>query len=1355
VERGSISLDADPQTAPKVTLITTARRVLLISTAGFPPQDHGELYWPSHVASRPARFRSPPNAMISNNPPARVLSSIMMSQLKSQSRSIPRRAILKNLALAPLLLKSATLRGLSFPAPMPRSLSDPAPALPFSDVRLTPHYPAPSPFADVLRLVPPGSDSYITEKYALEIEATLDRWGRDLKVSCNNHASLASALDSSVQACSFIPAKESKIRSAYGIDIVKRKFGADTVSGRDRFLESVRQWLGDFAHIETAEFEIYGIRQTGSAPITVLADIRYDIVGRRPHDLREERVGSWHAEWSCDAAATWTAHKWAADQETVCRVTSPAFADVTSHALAGVESYRSQFLHGADYWRTVLDGAVGVDVYGNNGVTAGDYDNDGFDDLYICQPAGLPNRLYHNRGDGTFEDVTERAGVGVLDNTACALFADFQNRGRQDLLVVCGTGPLLFLNQGDGTFSLQRDAFKFARPPQGSFTHAAIADYDRDGRLDIYFCVYMYYLGLDQYHYPIPYYDARNGPPNCLFHNQGDGTFVETSQQAGLDADNDRYSFACAWGDSNGNGLPDLFVANDFGTSQLYQNNGNGTFTVVSKQARVESVGAGMSCCWADYDNDGRQDIYVPSMWEAAGQRVSQQAQFHEKAPQSIRDLYQRHARGNALYRNDGDGTFKNLGAEAGVEMGRWSWCSDFWDFDHDGYPDLYVSNGYISGPNRNDLAGFFWRQVVAKSPEDATASTAYERGWNAINELVRSDNTWHGYARNVMFVNNHDGTFTEASGAVALDFIEDSRSFALADIDQDGRLEVILKNRNAPQLRILHNAMKDIGQSISFRLRGHKSNRDAIGAALTVEAGATRQTKYLQAGSGFLAQHSKELFFGLGNHEGSIRATIQWPSGITQVVDQVPVNHRLEIEEGVSSFSAKPFAEISAALVNAASFPTDHPLPEDVDTWLIEPLKAPEFSLTDLAGKQCTLASFRNGFALLAFWAATAPRSLDLLKVLQQHTSLPTAKHLRILAVNLDEPRDQEHARDFALRQNPGFPVVFANEDIAGVYNIIYRHLFDRRRDLPIPVSFLVDPNGMIVKVYQGLIRPDQLGNDLTSVPTTPQARMSKSLPFPGVLAHDSFHRNDFTYGVAMYQHGYHEQAAESFRQVIAAQPANADAYYNLGTLKLRTNLFDEARSYLEQTLKLQPNYPEAWNNLGMMAAQQGRPDEAVEDFQKSLALRPNYATAYLNLGNLYRHQKSFDKAQESLDRARALQPDDPEVNYSLGMLYAQQDQMRPASEYLQRAIELRPNYAEALNNLGIIFVREQDLPRAEEQFKSGIRLAPNFDQSYLNLARLYMMRSDKEKAREVLQQLLRVQPGNPGAQQAMEMLK
>ena len=981
-----------------------------------------------------------------------------MTRNKKDNQAFSRRTILKSLGLTPLLLRPSSFFGYSSKFDPLEGFSEQSSAFSFSDVRLTPHYPAESPLADILRFVRPGSDEYIAEKYAVEIESLLKQWSQGLKTSTRDLAPLANLLDLSIESTPLKPISETAVRTGFGVDVVRRQFPPLTVPGRDRFLDEIRSWLSPVSHVECAEFEIYGIEEIAGVPLSLRTDIRYDIVAGGNSDERQERVGSWRVEWVRDASAAWKARTWKAGEETLSVMHGPAFLDVTPHALGKEKSYQKQMLRGVDHWRTVLDGAIGTDVYCNNGVAAGDFDNDGFDDFYVCQPAGLPNRLYRNRGDGSFEDVTEKSGVGVLDNTACALFADFDNKGLQDLLVVCGTGPLLFLNQGDGTFRIKHDAFKFARPPQGTFTHAAVADYDRDGRLDIYFCMYMYYLGLDQYHYPIPYYDARNGPPNCLFHNEGGGTFVERTEESGLNADNDRYSFSCAWGDSNANGLQDLFVVNDFGSSQLYRNNGNGTFTVVSHEANVESVGAGMSCAWCDYDNDGNQDVYVPSMWEAAGQRVSQQKQFHEKAPQSIRELYQRHARGNALYRNRGNGRFENTGHQAGVEMGRWSWSSDFWDFDHDGYSDLYVANGYLSGQDRDDLAGFFWRQVVAKSSEDATPSLAYEHGWNAINELVRSDHTWHGFARNVMFANNRDGTFSEISGPSGLDFIEDSRSFALADLDRDGRLEVILKNRNAPQLRILHNAMKDIGNSIAFRLRGHQSNRDAIGAAVTLETGTLRQTKYLQAGTGFLAQHSKELFFGVGKENGTVAASIRWPNGLSQQFADLPVNHRIEIEEGSQTFVTKPFAAPAPGYAHQGSPPGLEPLPSQVDTWLIDPLKAPQFSLPDLAGKVQELSSFQGSFVLLSFWATNAQLSLDQLKVLDRRRAALDSDQLQVLAVNVNETNDQEAGKDFAAKQAFSFPVLFATEDVAGIYNIIYRHLFDRRRDLGIPTSFLLD---------------------------------------------------------------------------------------------------------------------------------------------------------------------------------------------------------------------------------------------------------------------------------------------------------
>jgi Flp pilus assembly protein TadD/peroxiredoxin len=1289
-----------------------------------------------------------------------------MAKEKDDKPFLSRRRFLRGMRWAPLLFLPSPIEAWTLRSAVSGGAGAPKVSFPLTESRLTTHYPGKSPFEDVLRLVTPGTDDYVTEKYAFEIARLLDGWSQGLQTSAPALDVVAKFLAPWIEGA-LVSTEDKTVRSANGIEIVRKSFPGSVAQSRDRFLHEIADYFSSLSSVETAEFEIIHLEQIADRPLVVRADIRHSLIGRLAGRGREQRIGIWRTQWSRDGSPNsspgawsgWRMVKWQAIEETASRARDPIFVDITSHVLGKAESHKNQLAHGVDYWRTVLDGACGIDVYGNNGLAVGDFDNDGLDDLYVCQPAGLPNRLYRNRGDGSFEDVTENAGVGVLDGTACALFADFENKGRQDLLVVCGTGPLLFLNQGNGKFAIKRDAFQFARAPEGTFTHAAVADYDRDGLLDIYFCVYSYYLGLDQYHYPVPYFDARNGPPNFLVHNQGNATFRDRTEAAGLNVDNDRYSFACAWGDCNGDGAPDLYVANDFGRSNLYRNRGDGTFATVSTEAGVEDPGAGMSASWFDFDNDGNQDIYAANMWSAAGQRVAEQKYFHQGDPQNVLALYRRHARGNSLYRNGGDGKFKNVSAESGVEMGRWAWSSDAWDFDHDGYLDLYIANGYISGPlqagpEQFDLASFFWRQVVAKSPPDSRSSANYERGWNAINELIRSDATWNGFERNVFYVNNHDGTFSDVSGVAGLDVRDDSRSFALADIDSDGRLEVILKNRSGPQLRVFHNDLKDLGHSLAFRLRGTKSNRDAIGAAMTVEAGTHRQTKYLAAGSGFLSQHTKELFFGVGDWRDAVRATVRWPSGGSQIFDNLPVNHRIEIIEGSPEFMAKAFLEPQSAYARATESRREQNLPSTVETWLIEPLSAPDFSLPDLTGNPVTLRSFQGGRLLLTFWATSSTASLDQLRLLHKTSTTIPWDTLHIVGVNVDNPGDAEAARSFAAREKLSFPILFATREMAGVYNIIYRYLFDRRRDLPLPCSLLIDANGMIVKVYQGTTHPQHDAADWRSLPTTAAGRLKKALPFAGTLYDRAFKRNDFTYGVAFFQRGYLEQAAASFQSVITAQPNEPEAYYNLGTLYLRRSDLQDARDYLDQAVKLRPDYPEAWNNLGMIAAQLGQAEEGVRNFQKSLELRPDYTIALLNLGNLYRRQGNFSEAEKLLDRALQFEPENPEVNYNLGMLYARQEQLERAVESLQRAVRLRPDYADALNNLGVLFVREQKYPEAKEQLEKCIHIAPDFDQAYLNLARLYVLLNDKQRAKEVLQALLKQQPEHKMAQQALEML-
>ena len=406
--------------------------------------------------------------------------------------------------------------------------------------------------------------------------------------------------------------------------------------------------------------------------------------------------------------------------------------------------------------------------------------------------------------------------------------------------------------------------------------------------------------------------------------------------------------------------------------------------------------------------------------------------------------------------------------------------------------------------------------------------------------------------------------------------------------------------------------------------------------------------------------------------------------------------------------------------------------------------------------GTARNLKSYRGNFVLLHFWSAASTQCRQQLDSFQQHYPALSAASLVPIAVNVDDGDDLSAARSLANSERFSYPILFAPLRLPAFTTSFIAICSTAAEIFLCRCAFLLDREGMIVKVYQGAVAANHVLEDLKSIPATAAERFRKALPFEGQLIQDAFQRNDFTYGVAMFQHGYLEQAAASFLEVVADRPDKApDAYYNLGTLRLGQKDFTQARQYLEKCLQLRPDYPEAWNNLGMLAAQSGNPEEAIRNFRNSLAQRPQYATALLNLGNVYRRQRDFENARKCFDQAIHIQPDDPEVNYSFGMLYAQQGQLEQAAGYLERAIVLRPDDAEALNNLGVLFVRAESFGQAEEQFKAGIRVAPNYDQPYLNLARLYVMQNDRQSARDILMELLRVQPDNAAAKQALGMLQ
>ncbi len=1218
----------------------------------------------------------------------------------------------------------------------------------------------------MLQKVQPGFDDFVTEKYQDQVAAILSEWSSQLLESPQETTAMEKAMTAHFAGASPKPGASQPVRAGSVLQVFEMKFLDRTALERGAFLAEWRSEMTPFSKIVAAEFQVTGIRiesapePASGLPVLLKTHVRFELVGTGPAFYREQRVGNWELDWEILPPGDVGLHKWRTVEETRSRSTAPVFVDVAWQTFGGNPAYASQLIPGIDYWRTVLDGACGIDIYGHNGVSFADIDGDGFDDFYVCQPAGLPNRLFRNRGDGTFEDITANSGLGILENTACALFADFDNDGRQDIIVVRTSGPLLFVNEGGGKFRAKPDAFQFANPPQGAFTGAAVADYDRDGWLDIYFCLYIYYQGTDQYRYPSPYYDAENGPPNFMMRNNRDGTFRDVTHESGLDRNNTRFSFCCGWGDHNGDQWPDLYVVNDFGRKNLYRNNANGTFTDIAAEAGVQDVGAGMSLCWLDYDNDGKQDLYVADMWTAAGSRISEQDVFQKNAREEARALYRKHAMGNSMFRNRCDSHFEDTSSRSGTTMGRWAWCSDAWDFDHDGFLDLYIANGMISGAAREDLNSFFWRQVVANSPQKLGPSYNYDQGWSAINELIRSDGTWSGFERNVFYVNNRNATFSDVSGIVGLDFIEDSRSFALADFDHDGRMEMILKNRNSPQLRVLKNVMKELSPAIIFRLTGKNSNRDAIGAVVTVETPTGHQKRWLQAGSGFLAQHSKELFFGLGETKAPVTATIRWPSGLVQKLRDLPVDHRIWVEEGSPPSHKEAFgvAKLVAGGASAAVTPEIQALPVSFGTWLLAPVAAPDFSIPDLTGQVETLSARRGKPMLLYFWSAASPACRKQLAQFDQAYARWTKEGWQLVTVHADDLPSAGEGSTLAPYRHLSFPILASAPDLVAIYNILYRSLFDRHRDLSLPTSFLIDESGAIVKIYQGPVQQERIEDDFRQIPRTASGRMAKALPFPGVSETTEFGRNYLAYGSVFFERGYMDQAEYFFQLARKDDPSGAEAFYGLGSVYLREQKAAEARENFERAVQLQAHFPgtlpNAWNNLGLLAAREGHTDEAVRNFQRALQMDPGHFIALENLGNAYRQGQRWQDAKQALQQALRLSPENPEANYGLAMVFAQLNDTGRAYEYLQKALAVRPAYPEALNNLGVLYLRTRRRDDAENSFKESIRVAPAFDQSYLNLARLYTIEGDTRSARAVLRELLEQHPGHAQAEKELKQL-
>jgi len=1120
------------------------------------------------------------------------------------------------------------------------------------------------PYESLFPFIEPGHDEFAIEQQAAEITAHLERLPQTRSLP----------LSGDFQGISPMPARYTQVAEG----VARAEFDP-----ADRYFEQgLKNWLDSLGLIRGARFFVLPKDR-----------VRYEISTSGPDGL-QYRVGLWKQIWTGGRLS-----RFDPIEETVVRSARPLFQDVTSSVFGSAKSFDLQLRQGLPHWRVRLDSACGIDVYGNNGIAVGDIDGDGWDEVYICQPGGLPNRLYKNRGDGTMEDITERAGLGVLDPTASALFVDFRNIGRQDLVVVTVDAPLLFLNQGDGTFRHMPEAFRFASAPRGAFTGAAAADYDRDGRVDIYLCSYIFFQSEDQYRYPAPYYDSQNGPPNFLFHNEltaeGGGVFQDVTGTVGMSENNNRYSFAPAWCDFDGDGWPDLCVANDFGRNNLYKNK-EGRFRDVAAQAGVDDVGPGMSAAWFDYDGDGRPDLYVSNMWTPSGQRVVEDKSFAAAPDEALREAYRRHSRGNSLYRNRGDGTFESTEAAEGVEMGRWAWSSGGIDFDNDGSPEIYITCGMLTNSSEKDLMSFFWRQVVSRSPAKNVAAPAYENGWNALNQLIRGDYSWNGREPNVLYA-RRGGRFYDFSGVSGLDCAEDSRAFAVTDLDGDGNLDLLLKNRLGPQVRAFQNNWATNANSIAIELCGTRSNRDGIGAHVEVERAGKHTWQTLQAGCGYLSQHTKRLHFGLGDSLRTGKVQIRWPSGLTQQFEGLTAGFRYQIVEGSNELKRQPFVRRKTVSSRAAVSGDNRPVSEPA--WLLDPVPLPEP---------------RKGPGVLCLWSGTRPTA---------PVGVP------FYAVD----------------------VASAPPDLAAWYALFRMYLFDYRADLALPLLLLIDERGLAHKIYPAIPDAAVLRADLMLMRDANRPRWA--LPFPGRYFTPP-RRNYFRLGAAFYWAGYPEQALIYLDEVVRSAPDSGKAHLAIGHIHLEAGRFGPAREHIELAVKLNPDSADAWINLGGLETAVDNYAAGLKAFEKALSILPDAPFALVSAGRAHGKLGHARAAEELLLRALQIEPRNAEAFNQLGILFTAQNRLEEARKYFEEAIAAQRDHTGAINNLGVLFMQFQKPEDAIAAFRYGIEVAPADETSYINLARVYVTMGDRARAREILQQLLSRQPSSAAAKRGLAEL-
>ena len=549
------------------------------------------------------------------------------------------------------------------------------------------------------------------------------------------------------------------------------------------------------------------------------------------------------------------------------RVKLDASAALARHGFYFQEVSRAagiDFVHQAPTLDPKLTGIMPQVASMGASVSIVDFDRDGWPDIYVTNSKeGSKNALYRNMHDGTFKDVAPEMGIADVNQPGSgvsmgAVWGDYDNDGYEDLFLIKWGRPELYHNDHGHGFT--RVSEQAGLPKWINANTAVWFDYDGDGLLDLFVGGY-YSEDIDLWHLnttrimPDSFEYAKNGGRKYLFHNLGNGRFEEVSEKLGINSR--RWALAASAADLRGTGHPDLFVANDYGVSELYLNDGK-RFHEAGQQTGVGfAPKSGMNVAFGDILNQGRYSVYVSNISEE-GVLIQGNNMWVPKDGTTGDNLQ-----------------FENLARDLGVELGGWSFGAQFGDLNNDGTLDLYLTNGYVS----LDRNSSYWYDFSKVAGGNSTI-IGDANNWPAMDNRSLS-----GYQQKHVWLNDGVGRFVDVAQAVGVTDTYDGRAVAMADLWNRGVLDVVVANQRGPVL-VYKNTVSPDNKWIEFKLEGTNSNRSAIGGEVTLYWNGQKQVQEVSGGSGFSAQNQRRLHFGLGRDPQIEKAVVRWPSGTVQTLD-------------------------------------------------------------------------------------------------------------------------------------------------------------------------------------------------------------------------------------------------------------------------------------------------------------------------------------------------------------------------------------------------------------------------------------------------------------------------------------